>query len=162
MGPNDEEGGRVAGTDGLWACGPTDLCWRRRAKGTRKKDAMKRMIGFVSIFAGLALVGGCQFTEATAVRVYSVPPEGEYAVIHIVDGDTLDIGVPLADGALLKQRVRLLGIDTPERGESGFKEATDELRARAGTRVHIRYATDTKQHRDKYGRLLCWIKRTKP
>jgi len=42
-------------------------------------------------------------------------------VYNIVDGDTLD--VPSVG------RIRLADIDTPERGESGFDEATDYLSA---------------------------------
>lgn len=41
-------------------------------------------------------------------------------VVHIVDGDTLDC----ASGV----RVRLRGVDTPERGEPRYREASDALR----------------------------------
>jgi micrococcal nuclease len=43
-------------------------------------------------------------------------------VEKIVDGDTLD--VKLASGVI---RVRLHGIDTPERGQAHYKEATESL-----------------------------------
>lgn len=38
---------------------------------------------------------------------------------YIVDGDTLDVG---------KTRVRLWGINTPERGQPGYKDAKEYLR----------------------------------
>jgi endonuclease YncB( thermonuclease family) len=45
-------------------------------------------------------------------------------VTHVVDGDTFDIR---HDGA--RVRIRICGIDSPERGEAGFEEATRTLRA---------------------------------
>ena len=47
----------------------------------------------------------------------------EGPVTHIVDGDTFDIR---ADGEVV--RIRVCGIDAPERGEPGFEEATDTMR----------------------------------
>lgn len=38
---------------------------------------------------------------------------------YIVDGDTLDVG---------KTRIRLWGINTPERGEQGYQDAKDYLK----------------------------------
>jgi micrococcal nuclease len=90
------------------------------------------------------------------MKIVKVPPPGEYRVLHIVDGDTLDIGVPLADGTLLKQRIRLLELDTPERGQPGYKKATEDLRKLAGERVRISYASKGRR-RAHYGRLLCYL-----
>ena len=53
------------------------------------------------------------------------------SVVEIIDGDTLR--VEAADGSLLT--VRLYGIDTPERGEACYREATDRLRQLAGGSV---------------------------
>jgi len=60
-------------------------------------------------------------------------PEGAVAVavIDIVDGDTLHV----EDAAGEVLTVRLFGIDTPERGEDCFEEATDRLRELAGSQV---------------------------
>ncbi len=82
----------------------------------------------------------------------SVPAEGEYAVLRVVDGDTVDIGVPLADGTLLRQRVRLLAVYCPERGEDRYAEAKADLERLAGNRVRLTY--DGKRKRGYYGRLL--------
>ena len=46
------------------------------------------------------------------------------AVTRIVDGDTLDT---------TQGRLRLFGVDTPERGERCFREATDRLSGLAGS-----------------------------
>ncbi len=43
----------------------------------------------------------------------------EFAVVRVIDGDTLDTSAG---------RIRIYGADTPERGEPCFNEATDEMR----------------------------------
>lgn len=45
------------------------------------------------------------------------------AVVRIVDGDTFDLILDLGLRVTLAGRFRLLGVDTPERGEPGFVEA---------------------------------------
>ena len=49
-------------------------------------------------------------------------------VYNVVDGDTVDVNVDLGFKVYTKQRVRLNGIDTPERGQPGYAEAGDKLR----------------------------------
>lgn len=49
-------------------------------------------------------------------------------VVRIVDGDTLDADVDLGFYMKTRQRFRLARIDTPERGEEGFTEATDRVK----------------------------------
>ncbi|MCX7020908.1 MAG: thermonuclease family protein [bacterium] len=69
---------------------------------------------------------------------------GEYYVERVVDGDTF---VCAGIG-----KVRLLGIDTPERGEAGFEEARDRLiRLTDGCWVILYF---DKVVYDKYGRVL--------
>jgi endonuclease YncB( thermonuclease family) len=48
-------------------------------------------------------------------------------VIHVVDGDTFDIST-----GLLSVRIRLCGVDSPERGQAGYREATTVLQAMIG------------------------------
>ncbi len=86
---------------------------------------------------------------------------GTFAVINIVDGDTLDIYAP--DGLSENTRIRLLGIDAPEKtSESGAMyfsvEATEFVkRAALGKQVEI-YLDQTNDTRGKYGRLLAYVK----
>ncbi len=49
------------------------------------------------------------------------------------------------------QNVRLFGVDTPERGEKCYREATDRLRELAGGEVRVGLGPRSK---DRYGRLL--------
>lgn len=50
-------------------------------------------------------------------------PAGQQAIVtHIVDGDTIDVQIGMST-----QRVRLIGIDTPENGDCYFNEASNKL-----------------------------------
>lgn len=75
------------------------------------------------------------------------PQPRRYLVVRVVDGDTLELG----NGAT----VRLVGIDTPERGECGYDTATDRLRALVGGRRVELGRSD--EDRDRYGRLLRYV-----
>ena len=41
---------------------------------------------------------------------------------RVVDGDTIDADIDLGFRMLRRERLRLLGIDTPERGQKNWKE----------------------------------------
>ena len=77
-------------------------------------------------------------------------------VTRVVDGDTLD--VRLRSGAVVS--VRMLGIDTPERGRCGSAEATDNLRRLAPVGSTVDLVSDrTQAVKDRYGRLLRYVAR---
>jgi endonuclease YncB( thermonuclease family) len=74
-------------------------------------------------------------------------------VVHVVDGDT--IYVRLDGGAT--ERVRVIGIDTPEVGDCQAAEATAATRSLAdGRRVSL-VGDPTQATRDRYGRLLAYV-----
>ncbi|MFN8191328.1 MAG: thermonuclease family protein [Nocardioidaceae bacterium] len=78
----------------------------------------------------------------------SAAPRRTYLVVHITDGDTLD----LANG----ETVRLIGMDTPERGECGYDSAARHLSDLVlGKRVTLTKARG--EERDRYGRLLRYV-----
>lgn len=86
--------------------------------------------------------------------------QGTYKVTAIFDGDTIEV---LMDGK--KQKVRLIGVDTPETGGNGTdvecygKEATDFTRnILEGNRVMLR-ADSLSTNRDRYDRLLRYVYR---
>jgi endonuclease YncB( thermonuclease family) len=72
-------------------------------------------------------------------------------VVNIVDGDTID--VRFAGGQTY--RVRLIGIDTPERGEFYYREASDMIEELlgGGTVTMVKDVSET----DRFGRLLRYI-----
>jgi len=74
-------------------------------------------------------------------------------VAFVVDGDTLHVLLPNDR----EEKVRVLGIDTPERGECGYARATAfARRLAAGRRVTL--TTDpTQARRDRFGRLLAYV-----
>lgn len=71
----------------------------------------------------------------------------------ITDGDTIDVRV-----SGHRDTVRIIGIDTPERGQCGYTEATRSLARtlRIGERVKLR-PDGTQPARDRYGRLLRYV-----
>jgi micrococcal nuclease len=74
-------------------------------------------------------------------------------VLNVVDGDTLDAFVDCGYNIWTKQRFRLLGIDTPERGQLGFKEATAYVEERVlGKDVLIQSSKS-----DSFGRYLATV-----
>jgi endonuclease YncB( thermonuclease family) len=84
-------------------------------------------------------------------------PSGEFTktgtVTYVVDGDTVDVS--LRGGG--RERVRLIGIDTPERGTCQAAEATTRTRSLAlGKRVVLR-GDATQDTRDRYRRLLAYV-----
>ena len=66
-------------------------------------------------------------------------------VTGVVDGDTIDTSIG---------RVRFFGVDTPERGEDCFTEATEFTRLLVGSQVRIE---DGPRLEDTYGRRLAYI-----
>lgn len=68
----------------------------------------------------------------------------------VVDGDTIDV---IIDGRA--ETVRYIGIDTPERGQPGYRAATDANAALLGT-GDLYLVADTSE-RDQYRRLLRYV-----
>ncbi|HPA47979.1 MAG TPA: thermonuclease family protein [bacterium] len=75
------------------------------------------------------------------------------AVLKIVDGDTLDVRY---QGRT--ERIRMLCINTPERNQRGYEEATDALHDLVeGKSVRLEFEESGKEARDVYGRLLAYL-----
>lgn len=83
-------------------------------------------------------------------------------VLHVVDGDTVDLHVSLGFEMYHKARFRLLGVNTPE---SYGKDACEAGRAAKQFMIdHLPIGTTVvvatkKDKREKYGRMLCemWL-----
>lgn len=96
----------------------------------------------------------------SSVQAYSCKPSGsgeQIAIISVYDGDTLT----LKDG----RKVRLLGINTPERGKAGApdqplaqeaKRAVENALKKAGPQADLRLYYG-RERRDKYARHLAHI-----
>jgi len=67
---------------------------------------------------------------------------------YVVDGDTLDVeGVG---------RIRFVGVNTPERGESGYQQAKDYIKQMCLGKTVQLDIDDAKKH-DRYGRVLAVV-----
>lgn len=73
------------------------------------------------------------------------------SVLRVVDGDTLDLRLDLGFYLSTALRFRLLGVDTPERGEPGWAEAGDYVRAWVLLHPDLRVMT---HKADSFGRWL--------
>ena len=95
-------------------------------------------------------------TIAAALLAAAPAPGGftlHGTVTRVLDGDTLE--VRLDSGR--RDRVRLIGIDTPERSDCFGPEAVRAARALAlGKHVLLR-GDSTQDARDRYGRLLAYV-----
>lgn len=108
-------------------------------------------------FVGLAMVvavwwwvtGGADSGEAER----SWPASAEWSVVSVIDGDTFDAA---RDG--VTERIRIIGIDTPEREQCGYAEATAALEDAIGGRT-VTLVPGAPTDRDKYGRLLRYVER---
>ena len=87
----------------------------------------------------------------TVETVFCADPAGMQTgrVLRIVDGDTLHVDLGGVD-----ETVRLYGVDTPERGDACFNEATEALQSLAGERVSL---LRDARNRDRSGRLLRYV-----
>ena len=88
-------------------------------------------------------------TSTTVSDIIDHGPIKEAQVVRVIDGDTLDV---LIDG--VKRRVRLFGVDTPERGEPCYQEAIKRTRQLSGEIVQVESGPRSE---DRYGRLLFYI-----
>lgn len=72
---------------------------------------------------------------------------------RVIDGDTLDVIIDVGFRFTTRQRLRLLELDTPERGEPLWREATEQLRALVTDQPLA--VTTVKQ--DSFGRWLAHV-----
>ena len=78
---------------------------------------------------------------------YDKAPGDRFVIMRVIDGDTVE----LAGG----DRLRLLGIDTPEKGELYYDSAAMFLESLVlGQKSRIEYAD---KRRDRYGRILGFV-----
>lgn len=78
---------------------------------------------------------------------------GPCTVTNIVDGDTVDV-----DCSGETARLRLLNINTPERGQIGYWEASRALAKLVhGQEIQLAFAVPTHPSVDRFGRVLAYL-----
>ena len=76
---------------------------------------------------------------------------------RIIDGDTIDVLLDLGFKVFTLQRLRLLAIDTPERGQPGYLEATHELAELLNPTGRLQPLIVHTIRRDGFGRWLATV-----
>ena len=80
-------------------------------------------------------------------------------LVRCVDGDTADLDIDLGFCLTARIRGRLLGVDTPERGQPNYKQATAMLENLISLQTGEEgYFTVQTEKTGKYGRWLVDIK----
>tara|TARA_R100001480_G_scaffold70064_1_gene81335 strand:+ start:91 stop:495 length:405 start_codon:yes stop_codon:yes gene_type:complete len=82
------------------------------------------------------------------------------SVDRVVDGDTIDIIIDLGFDLTKKERVRLAGIDTPEKRTKNPKEKEMGYQATEFLEMHLMEAsklTVKTEKEGKFGRMLGWL-----
>ena len=75
------------------------------------------------------------------------------SVDRVVDGDTIDISIDLGFDLTKKERVRLAGIDTPEKRTKDQKEKEEIIQKR----LKAKKLTVKTEKEGKFGRMLGWL-----
>lgn len=123
-----------------------------------------------TLIISLLLLGACSHvpssasgqpsgTAAPAATAGGVALEANATLVSVTDGDTISVRI---DGT--KEKVRLIGIDTPETKKPNTPiqcfgpeaSAFTESLLPPGTRLHLERDVEA---RDKYGRLLAYVYR---
>lgn len=83
-----------------------------------------------------------------AFQLYEIKPSSSLtnaSITSVVDGDTLDSSLG---------KIRLLGVNTPEKGEQGYEQASNYLKQLENKTVLVERVGENK---DKYSRLLRYV-----
>lgn len=126
----------------------------RRRRRSAKVVAVIGLLGAVLFIGSLSLF--LVLLNAVA-RHGSTPYANEPTVIDVIDGDTIDVRI-----GYKRQRVRLLGIDTPETKDPRKpvqcfgREASDHTKHLLPRGTIVRLELDLEEH-DVYDRLLAYV-----
>jgi endonuclease YncB( thermonuclease family) len=129
-----------------------------------KLSAILCFFGAVFAFSMAAFVEGIEPKGGVEQRVWAMPDmsiaftNGEtcdVAPVRAIDGDTFQAATTTTISPTLDiteiTGFRLLGVDTPERGEEGYQEAKDYLRKRiVGKLIHVRLKQGPGKKRDSF------------
>ncbi len=94
---------------------------------------------------------GSEAATTTQAATTTESPSPVWSVASVIDGDTFD-----AERGGTRERVRIIGIDTPEREQCGYAEASAALSDAIGGRS-VTLVSGAETDRDTYGRLLRYV-----
>jgi len=129
-----------------------------RSNARRRRSAsVIALIGAMGVLLFLGSMTFFVFVLNTVARNSASPYAAEPTVIDVIDGDTIDVRI-----GYKRQRVRLLGIDTPETKDPRKpvqcfgREASDHTKHLLPRGTIVRLELDTEE-RDVYNRLLAYV-----
>lgn len=131
----------------------TSSCFSPASTCRPRRPQCARVLGWLTV-CGLVLAACTSdtVTEAGTPPTFAgSDPNGSAVAVDVIDGDTIDVQFP--DGRI--DRVRLLGINTPEDGECYSTEATEELERLVVGEAVVLVADES--DRDQYHRLLRYV-----
>lgn len=147
-----------AGSSAFWRLLSTKTLatYARLSRMTRSRAIAIFLILTAAIIAAVVLLYG----HAGPFKLPELPAitPGYYAVTHVVDGDTLDVNM---NGKT--ERVRLIGVDTPETKKPDtpvqcFGPEASDYTHKTLTGKSVRLEADPQDDdRDRYGRLLRYV-----
>ena len=112
---------------------------------------------FILIFSGIGCAPTAPLNTPTEAPTLTEPETistssnmVQATVVGVVDGDTIDVNI-----GDRQYRVRYIGVDTPERGQYGYDEAT-LVNARLVSNKVVELEKDVSET-DRYGRLLRYV-----
>ena len=99
----------------------------------------------------------CPEIPECSTQTEAEPQLNRWFVIHVTDGDTLKARLETSNTERT-ETIRLLNLDTPERNEPDFVEATEALKTlvRKGY-VELEFEKPNIEKRDGFGRLLAYV-----
>lgn len=100
-----------------------------------------KILLYLFIIINFILIGFL-FSQHTGKVIYDIEKAN---ITRVIDGDTIETDLG---------KVRLLGINTPEKNKKGYEEAKIYLQQFEGKEVDL---IRTKENKDKYGRLLRYV-----
>jgi endonuclease YncB( thermonuclease family) len=101
----------------------------------------------VFLILATVLIVGC-----TSSNDSDLDKDQSSTVSRIIDGDTIEV----TDGSGRTEKVRLIGIDTPESGKCGYDESGNRL-SKLILNAEVQLVTGGTDDRDRYGRLLRYV-----
>lgn len=125
--------------------------WARYADqlATERDEAVARAGRYLLIItAAVKTIADLRRARVTPSFIYAATVE------RVVDGDTLDVDLDLGMRVHLRARLRLEGVDTPERGQPGYGEALRYVQGLVTFAPSVVVAT---RKPDKYGRALARV-----
>lgn len=99
-------------------------------------------------FNGSNLQSSPKTTNTTNSPISPVNSKVSGKCYHVVDGDTIDVENV--------GRVRLVGVNTPERGDAGYENATKYVKSMCLGKI-VSLDVDNDKNKDKYGRTLAVV-----